>query len=302
LCCRGSAQILRVMKLTAFLLLAAFLHVSAGGFSQTVTLSMKDAPLEKVFREIERQTGYGFLYNKTVLAAFPKISIEVKNASVENVLDKCFSSMSLEFVISGHTIVIRTRESVSGVDTTKAEITKVSGLVYNEVNQPLSGAYVTVKETNKGTTTNAKGQFSLPRVPVNSTLIVSFIGYKSQLIKVGSKMDITVALKVADNDLDKVIVQGYGNTTQRFTTGDIGVVTAEEIEKQPVMNPLLALEGRIAGVDVVQTSGYASAPIKVEVRGRSSINPSLTSDPLYVVDGVPLTVLEISGNSSYSRL
>jgi TonB-dependent SusC/RagA subfamily outer membrane receptor len=95
-------------------------------------------------------------------------------------------------------------------------------------------------------------------------------------------------------------VQAYGTTTQRLTTSDIGTVTAEEIERQPVINPLLALQGQVAGLDVNETSGYASAPVKVELRGRATIDGSFTSDPLYVIDGVPLTVNEVLGISSYS--
>ncbi|OJW54921.1 MAG: hypothetical protein BGO55_16180 [Sphingobacteriales bacterium 50-39] len=176
---------------------------------------------------------------------------------------------------------------------------KAIGVVYNEAGQPLSGANVTIKATGKGTITNAKGEFELPAVPEESPLVISFIGYAPQVIKVNEGKSIQVYLSVAKNELDKVVIQGYGITSHRLATGDIGVVRADEIEKNPVVNPLLALQGRVAGLDVNQTSGYASAPIKVELRGRSAIG-DFPSDPLYIVDGVPLTVLEVAGNSGYN--
>ena len=132
----------------------------------------------------------------------------------------------------------------------------------------------------------------------------SFVGYAPQSFTVRDGGQIRISLKVAQNELDKAVVQAYGLTTQRLTTADIGKVTAEEIERQPVMNPLLALEGKVAGLDVSQTNGYASAPVKVELRGRASIglsNQTFPSDPLYIIDGVPLTVNEVSGNSSYNN-
>jgi TonB-linked SusC/RagA family outer membrane protein len=107
-------------------------------------------------------------------------------------------------------------------------------------------------------------------------------------------------MEPATNELDKMVVQAYGTTSQRLATGNIGVVRAEDIAKQPVMNPLLALQGRVAGLIVTQTGGYSSAPIKMEIRGRNNIDPGFPSDPLIIIDGVPLTVLELSGTSSYS--
>jgi TonB-linked SusC/RagA family outer membrane protein len=127
-----------------------------------------------------------------------------------------------------------------------------------------------------------------------------YVGYKTTNIKIGERANYAVLMNVAVDDLDKVQIQAYGKTNRRLATGNIATVTAEEIEKQPVMNPLQALQGRVPGLVVTQTSGYASAPFKVELRGRNNINDLLTSDPLYIVDGVPLTVSEVGNNSTYN--
>ena len=105
---------------------------------------------------------------------------------------------------------------------------------------------------------------------------------------VGEGKQMQVYLNIAKNELDKVVVQAYGTTTQRLATGNIATVTASEIERQPVMNPLAALQGRVAGLVIQQASGYASAPFKAEIRGRNGINFNLPSEPLYIIDGVPL--------------
>jgi len=187
-------------------------------------------------------------------------------------------------------------------DTGRDGAIKVKGVVLTEAGVPIQGANVTVKKMEKGTITNAKGEFVLSYlIPVGSVLIFSYVGYAPQSFTVKDGSQIRINMKVAQDELDKAVVQAYGTTTQRLTTADIGKVTAEEIERQPVMNPLLALQGKVAGLDVNQTSGYASAPIKVELRGRADINPIFASDPLYIVDGVPLTVNELSGYSSYSN-
>lgn len=157
------------------------------------------------------------------------------------------------------------RQLVSGTDTASPKTVKVQGVVYNEAGQPLSGANVTIKQTGKGTIANAKGEFVLPSVPVNSILLISFIGYAPQEVKVIDGKTVQVYLNVATNELDEAVVQAYGTTTHRLATSNIATVTAAEIERQPVMNPILALQGKVAGLDIEQTSGFASAPIKVEL-------------------------------------
>jgi len=177
-------------------------------------------------------------------------------------------------------------------------VIRLRGVVLTEAGVPVQGANVTIKQTEHGTITNAKGEFELSAVVPGSTLIFSYVGYAPQSFEVKDGSQVQINMKVASNELDKAVVQAYGLTTQRLTTSDIGKVTAQDIERQPVMNPLLALQGKVAGLDVNMTSGYASAPVKVELRGRAAINPIFTSDPLYIIDGVPLTVNELSPFSS----
>lgn len=203
-------------------------------------------------------------------------------------------------MIDGKTIVVKEKgrdmESSAGRDT----IT-VRGIVYNDAGQPLAGANVILKETNRGVTTNARGEFTYPGISINETLIISYIGYASQEIKAKIISDLKIYLNITKNELDKVVIQAYGTTSKRLMTGNIGTVTSAEISRQPVMNPIEALQGEVPGVVITNNSGYASGAIKVEIRGRSSINSSFPSDPLYIIDGVPLTIVDLTGTSNYAQ-
>jgi TonB-linked SusC/RagA family outer membrane protein len=291
-----------VMKLAIFFLVG-LCAVQAKGISQTkVTLDVKDAPLERVLTDIGKQTGMGFTYTTDIRTA-NKVDITVTNATVDEALNICFKNQPFTYDIVKNTIVVKTRlspEIATAIPTVPVKLIKALGTVYNESGQPLSGANVTVKETGRGTITNAKGEFELREAPENGTLIISYVGYTKQLVKIKEGVIAKIFLQVAKNDLDKVVIQAYGTTTQRLNTGNIATVTAAEIERHPVMNPLEAIQGRVPGVIVTETSGYASAPVKIEIRGRSVIDGGQPSEPLYIIDGVPLTVLNLQGDSYVS--
>jgi TonB-linked SusC/RagA family outer membrane protein len=302
---------LRVMRLTALIVFTACMQVSAASNAQTITLSARNESLIRVFEAIRQQTGYEFLCNVFALQKAAPVTVEFKNASVEEVLAKIFRDQPLTYtILNGKTIVVKEKVASPTLasppvvaDTPHPRLSATVGLlgvVQNERGDPLSGATVAVKGQEKGTVTDEKGYFLIRGAPVGSELIISFIGYAPGHLTVEAVPRLTViTLILAVNELDRAVVQAYGTTSQRMTTGNIARVGAEEIEKQPVMNPLLALEGRVAGLVITPTTGYASGPVKVEIRGRNTINPGFTSDPLYIIDGVPLTVLEVGGMSSY---
>lgn len=178
-------------------------------------------------------------------------------------------------------------------------LSPVSGTIRNTAGEPLSGASVTNTRTGKGTVTNASGAFTLQGVQENDRLRISYIGYALLLVTVTGNQPLQITLRDASNELDKVVVQAYGVTSDRLRTGNIGRITADDIAKQPVMNILDALQGQIPGVAVTRNNGYASGTIKVEIRGRNTINPNITSEPLYIIDGVPLTIQDLVGADDY---
>ena len=272
----------------------ALLHVSAASLSQKVTLTLKDAPLENVFNQIKQQTGLSFLWDEEILKQTKPVTIDVQNMTVSDVLDMCLKNQGLSYSILQNMVVIK--KITTNPETKKNESpppVEVHGRVTDAHGVPLDGTNITIKRTQTGTITDAKGGFILKNVLPNDVIVISYIGYKDQNIIISDRTTLNIVLQVTDNPLDQVVVQGYGETSQRLATGDMAVVSAAEIEKQPVINPLMALQGRVAGLDIQQTSGYASAPIKAEIRGRSSVDPNQISEPLYVIDGVPLTVLQL---------
>ncbi|MEP7376061.1 MAG: SusC/RagA family TonB-linked outer membrane protein [Chitinophagaceae bacterium] len=317
---RPATKLLRIMKLLSIFLFTAGLHVSAAGHSQQVTLSEKNAPLQTIFQKINAQTGYLFFYNETWISQTKAVSIDVKDASLQQALDMCFRDQPITYEIVEKTVVVKEKTTAvapsplehpkdgSGTRGDEAAppavLIDITGRITNAQGEPLAGASVIIKRTGKGDIANANGQFKLKNVNNDDIIVISFTGYKQQSIKVGDRTNLTLVLDVAVDDLDRVVIQGYGKTTQRLATGNIAKVTSEEIERQPVMNPLLALQGKVPGLDVTQTNGFASAPVKVELRGRNVIgvdpNHTFPADPLYIIDGVPLTILEIGGASSYS--
>lgn len=292
---------LLVMKLVAFLIFAFCIQVSAASFAQKITLNEKDAPLEKVFSDIKKQTGYIFFYENNVLNGTAKVSINVKDATLQEVLDQCFKGQPLVYTIAGNTIGVKKKEKQPVQTTAPAPPKDITGHVTDKQGVPLVSATVLIKRTRTGTLTDVKGNFTIRGVFPQDTLLVSYIGNKTVFIGIGNETVFNIVMQETTNSLDQVVVQAYGQTTNRLNTGNIVTVSKEEIARQPVMNPLQALEGRVAGLDVSQTSGYANAPFHVEIRGRSTIG-DVPADPLYIIDGVPLTVLTADqGGSGYSH-
>jgi len=254
-----------------------------------VSLSETEVPLEKVFREIKAQTGFEFVYNLKTLEGLGKVTVEVRNVSLAAALDACFRGLPLTYTITNKIVVIMERilKPGSSPPVGAAPAIDVHGKVTDSFGIPLAGASVTVKGTNRGTTTDAKGQFELKVVSSGVTIEVSFEGFtpRESTLKVGDTP--VIRLMRNNNPLDEIQVIAYGTTTKRLNAGDVSTVNSAEIEMQPVSNPILALEGRVPGMDFVQVSGLPGSASAVQVRIRGINSISHPGDPLYIVDGVP---------------
>ncbi|SHK78019.1 TonB-linked outer membrane protein, SusC/RagA family [Chitinophaga jiangningensis] len=281
------------------LLLAAFVVFAQGLSAQTVNLSLKNTPIEKACKEIEKQTGYNFVYPKELKDKNYQVNVDLKNSDVKSAIEKVFEGSPFEYKVINKVVSINTaarREAATGpVDTIN-----ITGRVYAENAVGMPNASVRSTFTKKQTLTDEKGYFTLKGVKLGEEIIISFVGYtaaKMQLIDV-NKREYVLFMKPSENQLDKVVVKAYGTTTQRFNTGSITTVSGKEIENLPVSNPMQALEGRVPGLIVTQTSGFASAPVRMQIRGRNTINPTFSSEPLVIIDGIPMSVLDVSGRSS----
>jgi TonB-linked SusC/RagA family outer membrane protein len=305
--CNRYRKMLLIMRLTAFFLLTGMMHAGANGFTQTVTLSVKNMPLEKVCREIEKQTGYYFVYAKDMTEKNLLVNLYVKDENLQNVLHTLFTGLPYSYQVIDKVVVINTvkkenyeKQQPRGVVV--VDTGEVKGKVFGTGGEPLMNATVTATKSKQAVTTDVKGDFQLKGVAKNDELVISYTGYKTQKIKLDASPHYFVQMVITEDELDKVVVQAYGTTSRRLTTSNIAAVTAADIEKQPVLNPLTALQGRVAGLEVTAQSGYEYGPLKVEIRGRNVVNSNFTSDPLYIIDGIPLTILDVNGThaSAYS--
>jgi TonB-linked SusC/RagA family outer membrane protein len=278
--------ILKVMRLTFILLTAAFLQVSAHGSAQKVTFSGRDVALSRVFEAIEAQTGYTFFYNNADLAGVSPVTVSLRGASLEEALEVCLKGEPLGFVIKGRTIFISAKV-VSVVQAAALPGGEIRGRVTDSGGNALVGASVIVKGTKLGTQTDRNGEFILVGQGKRVVLVISYTGFENRELAVDGSAPVAVRLKRSNSPLDEVQVIAYGTTSQRISTGDVSTVNADVIQKQPVSDPLLALEGRVPGLYITQASGISGSAVNVQILGQNSISEG--NAPLYVIDGVPYT-------------
>jgi iron complex outermembrane receptor protein len=279
--CKIRKKTLLVMRMTAFLLLAACLQVSAGGYSQKITLSVREAPLEKVFKEIERQSGYSFWYPSRNLANAEKVTLQLKDAALDDVLRKCFEHQPFEYVIVEKTVVIRQREAAEEAPIPAATI---KGRVLGAGGKPLSGVSVTVKATRKGTTTNENGEFTIT-VRKGDVLVFSSIGYESQEVRMEAQESVNITLTESTTALNEVTVVPYGGRQNRRNQPTaVSTVRNEDLNAGAITDVGQLLQGKVPGLNIT-ANGDPNTPAAVILRGASTLNSSQT--PYYVIDGIP---------------
>lgn len=292
----ASRKFPKIIRFTALFLLILNLQTSAKPLPQEITLSLSNASLESVFKGIQQQTHYRFVYTKRQMSVAQKVSIEVNKAPLEKVLEICLRNQPLTYVLEERVVIIRFKPiTVQAIQPT-VELLNISGRVINEQGEPLAGATVSVKGTFKATATSEQGEFQLQDIFPDAVLLISSIGYQSQEINLQGRTNITVQLKLSINNLDETVVIAYGTTTKRLNTGSVGKVTAAEISKQPVSNPMAALQGRVPGLLVTQSSGLPGAAFFLQIRGKNSLSQG--TQPMYIIDGVPFMLNSISLSQS----
>ncbi len=289
--CTFSKGIWLAMRLTAFFLTVFFLQTSANSFSQQITFSGKNVPLEKVFSVIEKQTGYVVFYNYATIQESKPITLRTKKMPLEEFLALCFKDAMLKYVIEGKTILVTKKEETSPLKV-KVPVGDVHGKVTDSAGNPIYGVTIAVRGTNISTESDNTGEFVLHGMNHNATLLISHIGYESQLIKLEGRSEVIIRLLVSISKLDEVQVIAYGTVTRQLNTGAISVIKNDAIEQQPVSNPMLALEGRASGIYIQQASGLPGTTLNILIRGQNSIASG--NAPFYIIDGVPFTISSIS--------
>ncbi|MFB3389803.1 TonB-dependent receptor [Flavobacterium sp. LAR06] len=284
------------MKFTTFLLVVSLFEMHANIYSQNTKISMtlKNVSVETVLKEVESKTEYRFIYNNKGIDLERKISFNVKKVSVKEILKQLFKDTKIEFVVyeNRHILLYLRKDKnetffpIERPEILKETVIKVSGKVIDEKGQPLSGVNIKAKGTSISTQTDAEGGFSL-KLPDNvTTLIVSYIGMESQEVKIVGD-DLVIILREEGQKMDEVVIIGYGSAKKKDLTTAIGSVTAKDLENQPVGNISEAIVGKMAGVNAVQGSGKPGGSLDIRIRGIGTITAG--SEPLYVVDGIPLS-------------
>lgn len=304
------------MKIIVVIITTCFLQVSAAGLAQTISYSKKNATLEEVFKEIRKQTGYNVIAPAKGLRSKAPFNVHFLKTSLEEVMNVCVKGTDLTYRIQNKTIAVKQKDySSPGRSSNQVDKITVIGNVFDKAGFPLPGASVTVKGKSQSVVTNANGMFEFRNVEQNAMLVISYIGYS--VVETPAKPNLgIIELEKSDSRLDEIQLIAYGSTTKRLSTGAIGGITAAEIEMQPVLNPLEALKGRVAGVDITSASGIPGSGVAIRIRGQNSlrddaVNPIQSSNmnapitgstPMYIVDGVPINSAGVGTNGTASIL
>lgn len=284
---KKETQFIRVMKLTTVLLFVATMQLSANSFAQKITLKLDNVSLDKVFREIKRQTGYLFLYNNEEINKVGKVSINQHDVGIENVMDQVLSASAFSYRIVDMTIILTKRLEPTNPTTSVQPPTTLMGIVTDPQGNPLADVSITIKGSTKGTTTDSKGMFTIKEFENNTFLTFSSVGYESKTIKVKDGTTIKVVLSFAVKAIEEMVVIGYGTQKKVTVTGAISSIKAEDILKAPVSSVANALAGRTTGVIAVQRGGEPGRDISdIFIRGIATFAGGNSAKPLILVDGV----------------
>ena len=267
------------MKLTAFLVLAACLQVSTRVYSQRVSLSLSNVSLEKVFKEITRQTGFSFLYTDEVLNGTQHVDIKIKNVPLEMALDHCFKNQPLTWSIVDRTVVVQRKKDLAESPAG----TEVHGRVVDSTGRPMTGVTVSLVGGKRGVATDVNGQFTIA-VPDHSVLHFSFVGYEGQDVSVDGRAEIDVTLQINETSLNDIVFIGYGSQRRKDITSAISTVMVSDVSERPVVSAAEVIAGKAPGTQVLLPSGKPGADFTVFVRGIASLTGN--TQPIYVIDGV----------------
>jgi len=286
------------MKITAFLVFLFTLHLSAATIAQTVTLSEHKVPLEKVLNDIRQQSGYVFFYNQDWMQQSKPVDLDVKNLPLDQALKAAFKDQPFDYAIVNKTIVLKLKEKPAITPNVQAQAVTVTGKVTNELGDPMPGTNVREKGGLASTITDSKGNFTLNVADNNSVLVFSYIGYETQeLAAKNIPAGSAIILKPSSTNLREVIInKGYYSEKQELSTGDVSVVTAKQIESQPITDPIEALKGLVPGLLIQQSSGNPGSYGNIVIRGSNSLTNG--NDPLYIVDGVPYDSRTLSSSDA----
>ena len=285
---------LRIMKLTVILLLGSMVAMSATTYSQNTRLnvSSKNASLIDIFRNIEDQSEFYFYFNKEEVKSKEAVSVEMKDALINDILDQVLANTGLEYKIIDRYVVVKLKGSADPVVAMQV-LHKVSGKVTDLSGVTLPGVSVVVKGTTNGTITDVGGNYSITNIPENSVLVFSFVGMKAQELKIGNQTTLNVKLSEESVGIEEVVAVGYGTQKKVNLTGSVSTIKGEQMAKRSVSQTSQAFQGLAPGLTVTQENGNPGSTATFNIRGVGTLG---NSSPLILIDGVEGDINSINSN------
>ena len=294
------AQLLFIMRVSLLNIIVAVAVISlakadaltAQILDKRVSVNLEDISLRTALTRIERAADVRFLYHSNLVASRDRIHFSASDQRLAEILEQILGPRHIRFEADGNQIIL-TKETMGLLVQSlrgPSEIVQeriVTGTITNSGNEPIPGVNILVKGTTQGTTSDFNGKYSLQIPGEDAILTFSFIGFETQEVAIRSRTSIDVVMVEDTKTLEEVVVVGYGEMEKRDITGSVARVNSEEIQAVPVYNVQQALKARAAGVQVTQNSGQPGGRIEVRIRGGNSMIGD--NQPLYVVDGFPIT-------------
>ena len=274
----------RIMKLYLFILVVTVMQATASVYSQTARLNLKmeDATIAEVFDAVEKQSEFFFFYNRGQINDQQKVSVDLKNSKIDEVLTTVFGEDAVSYEIIGKNIIVKSTVS-SESNSTQQTGKKVTGKVTDQSGVSLPGASVVLKGTTTGTITDNEGNFTLSNIPENATLQFTFVGMKMQEIAVGNKTTINITFEEETIGIDEIVAIGYTNARKQDLSVAVTTVKVSDNFKGRPTSLGAILQGQMTGVAVTE-SGDPTESSKISIRGKGNKGGDAV---LYVVDGVP---------------
>jgi len=270
-------KVILLMKAVFLLILVTCMQVSASVYSQQkFTLSIKQTEVSTILAKIQKQSDYRFFYNYAAIKKLGKVDLDVKNASIEQVLSSLMDNKLPYKMADDHVVIISTAETTNALLLVKGKVVDAKG-------EPLIGVNIRLQGTNLGVTTDINGNFVI-NAPVNGVLEFSYIGFEKKIVTVTGDQPLSITLAALPSALTEVVVVGYGTSKKIDVTGSVASVKGADIQNLPVASAAQALDGRASGVSIVRNDGSPGAAPSIRIRGTGTLNDA---NPLVVVDGVP---------------
>ncbi len=284
--CHSLKKTLLIMRIAIVLLLVGFLQTHAtDAYAQKTKLSVSftNTQLAKVLDQIENESEFFFLYNEKLIDANRKVSIDVKDERIDEILKTLFTGTDVEYTITDRKIIL----APASINESQQNVIKISGKVTDASGATLPGVSVILKGTSLGVITDVNGNYTISNAPENGVIQFSFVGMKTQELKIGNQSAINVTMVEDAIGIDEVVAIGYGTMKKSDVTGSVSSISSGHFQLGSGLTPQQIMKGSISGVSISQNSGKPGGTNTIRVRGGTSISAS--NEPLYVIDGVPIS-------------